>query len=215
MNNYIDLQSARSSNCPLLRGTLEYLESFLSKPHSILSDAGYFGTVCPFTSKVLEHETVCFTNEIIDVSDRNAIVKIKDSLLEDHLRHFIDVWEPSKQKLACLLVMVFGPQSAEDCNTFISKVQKDLQPRFVERGILLSELHPHSQVPSVRCPVFFPSRPPFPLFFVRRIIPNDIPYLLRKDRYDEETYNKIARSLNRDFGKSAIEKEMKRLNLTL
>lgn len=214
--NYIDFDSAKLSQCPLLTGTIGYLEGFLSKPHPALEQVGFNGSVCPFTSQVLNNNTLCFSTEIIDVSTDSEQSRVKESLVDFHLEYFLKTWEPSikleKQRLASLLIITFGPKSAVECEMFISSVQKELQPRFVETGLLLSELHPHSNVPSVRCPVFYPSRPPFPLFFIRRIIPNDIPYLLRKDRYDEKTYDLISKSLNRDFEKEVIIKEMKRLN---
>lgn len=211
---YITLNEASASKCPMLFGTVNYLKNFLGKPHPSLESAGHKGSVCPFTPQVLKSETVSFARETINVNDPDAIEKIKWSL-ESYKFGFFNVvearLEKSKQKLACLLIVIQGLNSADECNKFVSLVQKDLQPSFVEVGLLLSELHPYNQVPSVRNSEFFASQPPFPIFFIRRVIPNDIPYLLRKDRYNNEVYKKILMSLKRNFGVELIIAEMKRL----
>ncbi len=214
-SHYTNLQDAKTSRCPMLSGTIDYLENFLGQNHPKLEDVGHKGNVCPFTQKVLANNTVHFLREAIDPKNPEAITEIKKSLLETHRPNFFNVVEKaveeSKRKLACLLIIIHGLQTADECNTFISNVQKDLQPDFVQKGLLLSELHPYSSTPSARNEDFFPSRPPFPLFFIRRIIPNDIPYLLRKDRYSDEIYTKILSGLLEDFDLDVIKHEMHRL----
>jgi len=212
---YYSLDAAKESGCPVLAGTINYLEKFLSQPHFKLQEVGHNGSVCPFTRNVLINKTVYFAREMVNMFDKNASDTIRQSLNKLHMQTFLTIDTSlvgeSIRKLACLIVLVHGPESAEECNRYVSIVQKEVQPDFVAKGLLLSELHPYSHVPSARNPNFFPSRPPFPIFFIRRIIPNDIPYLLRKDRYDDLTYKKILDSLLRDFGKGVIIKEMVRL----
>ncbi len=214
--NYINFATANASKCPMMLGTIDYLQNFLGKPHPSLESVGHKGSICPFTPQVLKNGTVSFAREIIDIQALQAGEKIKKSLLETHMPAFFNEIEPGiqedKRKLACLLVIISGLSSADECNKFVSMVQKDLQPLFIQQGLLLSELHPFSNVPSARNPEFFTSRPPFPLFFIRRVIPNDVPYLLRKDRYSDEIYGKILFSLKRDLGIETVVAEMKRLN---
>ncbi len=217
--NYINLDDAQASKCPLIGGTVNYLENFLGKTHPELEKVGHKGTVCPFTPSVLQNGTVSFARGVINKADPEAISKLKKVLVESHLQNFLKIIEPSvsedKRKLACLLIIMYGLNTEEECTTYVSNVQKEVQPEFVQAGLLLSELHPYSLVPSVRNNEFFPSRPPFPIFFIRRLIPNDIPYLLRRDRYDETTYQKIFNALQRDFTLEVIEKEMARLGKKL
>lgn len=213
--DYVNLQSAQGSGCPLLKGTIGYLENFLGKPHEKLAEKGHHGTVCPFTPRVLKNGTVYFARETVNPSDTDVEAKIKEFLVNRHLPNFFDIVEAQvaqdQKRLACLLIVIHGLNSAENCQRFVSNTQKKLQPDFVKAGLLLSELHPHNLVPSVRNPELLASRPPFPIFFIRRIIPNDIPYLLRKDRYNDETYGKILFRLHLDFGPDVINQEMKRL----
>lgn len=217
--NYINLADAQASKCPLIGGTVNYLENFLGKTHPELEKVGHMGTVCPFTPSVLKNGTVSFAREIISTTDPEAISNLRKLLIESHLQNFLTLIEPSvseeKRKLACLLIVMYGLNTEEECTTYVSNLQKEIQPEFVQAGLLLSELHPYSPVPSVRNSEFFPSRPPFPIFFIRRLIANDIPYLLRRDRYDETTYQKIFSALKRDFTLEVIEKEMARLDKKL
>lgn len=219
MNKYISLKNAIASGCPALAGTIDYLKNFLGAPHPNLEKVGHKGTICPFTAKVLENEAVTFAREAVDINDLAAEEKVEHSLIKNYLPNFLNVIEQSveekNRKFACLIVIVHGPNTPDECNKFVSLRQKNVQQEFVQAGLLLSELHPHSPVPSVRNSEFFPSRPPFPIFFIRRLIPNDIPYLLRRDRYNDLIYLKILNSLKRDFGMEVIEREMKRLGKIL
>lgn len=214
-NTYYSLDAAKLSGCPMFSGTINYLEEFLGKPHPDLEKVGHKGSVCPFTPKVLENKTVHFVREIVDVKvGEEARTYLKFQLIRNHMQTFLAIEKASEnvaRKLACLVIVVFGPETLEECMYYVSEAQKQVQPLFVEFGLLLSELHPHSPVPSARNNEFFPSRPPFPIFFIRRLIANDIPYILRRDRYDEVTYSAMYDSLLRDFGAETINKEMERL----
>ena len=120
--NYLTLDEASVSGCPMMLGTIDYLQNFLAKPHASLEVVGHKGTVCPFTSQVLKNETVSFAREIVDVSNPDAILKIKKSLLDSHLKGFFNIIEPQveekNKKLACLLVVVYGLCSARITTRF-------------------------------------------------------------------------------------------------
>lgn len=216
-SSYIALDIAKQSWCPYLWWIVWYLENFLWETHQALEEKGHKWTVCPFTPKVLKWQTVYFAKETIDTTSGNT-QKIEQNLIEKHIPWFLELeanTPEEKRKLACLLITAHGPKTPEECNLYISQTQKNIQPMFVSEGLLLSELHPHSTVPSVRNAEFFPSRTPVPIFFVRRIIGNDIPYLIRKDRYDEQIYTKILQSLEKQFGIDRIHQEMDRLWLRI
>ncbi len=213
-HQYYSLTEARNNGSSSIVAIAKWLEEFLGQPHAALQAKGYHGSVCPFTPRVLAHETVSiaalpinpaaksFTGllEKIVVSSASDFFKT-EAVIPENIRH-----------LACLLLIVEGIETSKEmCELFVSKIQKKLQPEFVGMGLLLSELHPHSDVPSVRAANFFPSRPPFPLFFIRRLIAADIPYLLRRDRYDQTTYDKIFSGVRLHFSDDAIRSEMKRL----
>lgn len=210
---YFTLTEALHSGCPFLTQTTDYLENFLGKPHEKLQELGHAGSVCPFTPKVLNNETVVFGHEHILPS--TVTEEIEAALLNAHLPYFLNHIVPntpeSTRNLACLLVVISGLTTEEECTRYVSLVQKKLQPRFVEKGLLLSELHPFSKVPSVRNEHFFPSQSPFPLFFIRKLIPNDIPYILRTDRYDDQTYRELFKNIHSIFGQATVKKEMDRL----
>lgn len=212
---YFTLNQAQTSGCPFLNKTVAYLQEFLGKPHEKLEEKGHKGSVCPFTPKVLSHHTVVFGHEHVNPIVTTSDELIRTALITEHMPHFLNNVVPQTQQefqpLACLLVVVSGLETEQQCNRYVSMVQKELQPEFVKNGLLLSELHPFSPVPSVRDNDFFPSRSPFPLFFIRKLIPNDIPYILRTDRYDEETYRELFRSIHTIFGAETVEKEMARL----
>ncbi len=212
---YFTFNQAQTSECPFLNQTTVYLQEFLGKPHEKLQEKGHNSSVCPFTPKVLNYQTVVFGHEHINTIVNTSNESIRTALIAEHMPHFLNsVISQTQQEvrhLACLLIVVSGLETEQECNTYVSMVQKELQPEFVKNGLLLSELHPFSPVPSVRNSDFFPSRSPFPLFFIRKLIPNDIPYILRTDRYDEETYRNLFYSIHSNFGVETVEKEMARL----
>jgi hypothetical protein len=214
METYNSLEKAKKSGVKSLLGTINYLEDFLAKPHPSLISAGHLGSVCPFTPTVLRMDTISFVHAVLEENEFDKASYFRNIVLPLSLCLFYRREEGmacANKKTACTLVVLDGISTEDECNLYISQIQKEEQPNFVEKGLLLSELHPFSKVPSVRSNVFFPSRTPYPIFFIRRIIPNDIPYLLRKDRYEEDTYNKILFSLKRDFGIGVITREMTRL----
>ncbi len=175
---YLDLPAARESDDAALTGVTQYLSGFLAQPNTALQAVGRPGNVCPFTRMALESNAIRFGRQAIDPHSPTAREDLMRAMREEHReRFFTEVDEVvSDRRFASLLVLIDGPQSPEECDELVSQTQKALQPDFVTRGLLMSELHPHNTVPSLHNPQFFPSRPPHPFHFIRRIVERDIPF---------------------------------------
>ncbi len=211
--SYLDLPSARATENPAMLGVINYLDTFLAQPHPALQAVGRPGNVCPFTRMALETNSIRFGRQDVDVASAESLANLKSVLQEIRLgKFFTDVEQiVADRRLASLLILVDGPQSPGDCHIAVSAVQKDLQPDFVESRLLMSELHPHNRVPSLHSPDFFPSGAvPHPIFFIRKIISKDIPFLAREDRYPPETVARVRGSLVEQFGEDVVREAMRK-----
>ena len=201
-----------------------FLENFLAKPHEELLKQWINGNVCPFTKAVLKESTVLFTREHIDTSNTNATRLLKESLINQHIPIFLDrilsQLSKNSQKLACIVIHLDWVSSQEECNTFVTLPQKEMQPDFVMHWLLLSELHPHNTTSSARNDSFFPSsQTPYPIYFIRKLIStpwkkghSDIPYIVRLDRYDKETCDRMYDKLVEIFWIEEVETRLREYN---
>lgn len=162
--------------------------------------------------------TVSFCLSPSNPDDQQATEIISANLREAHIPAFHKRLEPNVPEayrhLACLVIVYDGPTTAADCDCLVSQTQKAMQPVCVASGLLLSELHPHSQVASARNSALFPSQPPVPIHFLRRLIPFDIPYILRNDRYDQATFDLMLSALLSIFNRGVVLRQMERLGKT-
>lgn len=208
---YLDVPAARESGDPALTGVMNYLSNFLAQPNPALQAVGRPGNVCPFTQMALDKNAIRFGREAVDPTASGSRNRLKQVLLDEHLgRFFTEVeGQVADSRFASLLVLVDGLQSPQECDDYVSTVQKEVQPDFAEKRLLMSELHPHNTVPSLYNANFFPSGAvPHPIFFIRRIIERDIPFLARPDRYSPETVRRVRTALEEQFGKATVEKAL-------
>lgn len=210
---YLDLPEAEATQDPAMLGVIHYLKGFLAQPNPALEGVGRTGNVCPFTGMALASNAIRFGRENVEVTDPKSRETLKRVLMEEHLGRFFSEVEATvaDKRFASLLVLADGPQSADDCEQFVSTVQKELQPDFVESRLLMSELHPHNKVPSLYSPSFFPSGAvPHPIFFIRRLIERDIPFLARSDRYPPQTVERVRAALVEQFGEETVESALRK-----
>lgn len=173
---------ALKSEVDVLSTVLDWVESFLARPHSML---GREGKVCPFVPESLTRNTLQFF--VVRLTEKNPD---DTSVIENHVQHFRDYFLKQEQMegkadIFRSLLMIFPDVTAEEAPLLIDSVQKKLKPSFVKEGLMLGEFHALNNAPGLRNPNFHPLRSPIPLLAIRHMVESDIDFLNRM--YDHPT----------------------------
>lgn len=152
--------------------TTQWIENFLAKPHT---DLGRSGIVCPFVPRSLRLETI----QMVEVSTQGMNQAELESLVKDCRETFLEQF-PQQGKLAIYkaLLLIFPDIQDEQCN-IVDRVQQNLKPFFVEKGLMLGEFHQFNQSPGLHNPDFRPLQSPVPMLAIRFMTEADLPFLSR------------------------------------
>ncbi|MBE8991682.1 hypothetical protein IQ275_32080 [Nostoc sp. LEGE 12450] len=157
---------------PYLLETIEWVKSFLARPHPNL---GRPGAVCPFVPYSLKSNSI-----------RLAVIRTKylyPEQLEEIVGRYKDIFlkmEVKEQELEInkAFLLIFPDVHIEDACKLIDSVQQKLKPLFVESGLMIGEFHKRNETPGMHNPDFRPLRSPIPLLAIRFMVEADLPFLL-------------------------------------
>ncbi|MBD2509280.1 hypothetical protein H6G91_18610 [Nostoc muscorum FACHB-395] len=157
---------------PYLLETIEWVKSFLARPHPNL---GRPGAVCPFVPYSLKSNSI-----------RLAVIRTKylyPEQLEEIVGRYKDIFLKMKVKEQELeinkaFLLIFPDVHIEDACKLIDSVQQKLKPLFVESGLMIGEFHKRNETPGMHNPDFRPLRSPIPLLAIRFMVEADLPFLL-------------------------------------
>jgi hypothetical protein len=150
---------------------MEWVESFVAKPHPIV---GRLGPVCPFVPHAIKSNSM-----------RLGILRIKDLDIEqiaDVVLHYRDIFQELEPQtgpdtLRKTLLLIVPDIDIEDALTIIDGVQKKVKPLFVESGMMIGEFHMRTESLGLHNPNFRPLRSPIPMFVLRNMVEVDIAFL--------------------------------------
>jgi len=164
-------QLQQHEDLPCLIEIMEWVKSFLAKPHHHL---GRPGVVCPFVPHSLRsnsiHLAVLRTKDLCPEQVEEIVIRYRDTFLS---------MEVKEKELAInrAFLLIFPDVHIEDACQVIDTVQQKLKPSFVELGLMLGEFHNRSESPGLHNPNFRPLRSPIPLLVIRFMVEADLPFL--------------------------------------
>ncbi|MEH2311793.1 MAG: DUF6875 domain-containing protein [Nostoc sp.] len=164
-------QLQQYEDLPYLLEILEWVKSFLARPHPNL---GRSGVVCPFVPHALKSNSI-----------RLAVIRTKDlypEQIEEIVSCYRDIFiemEVKEEELAInkAFLLIFPDIHIEDTSKLIDGVQQKLKPLFVESGLMIGEFHKRNESPGLHNPNFRPLRSPIPLLAIRFMVEADLPFL--------------------------------------
>jgi hypothetical protein len=155
---------------------LDWVDSFLARPHSQL---GRSGKVCPFVPDALSRGALQLSVLRLDDGRKNDPGEF-ERIVVNLLDHFLEGEGPDANvNMYRSLIMIFPDVSAEEAPFLIDGAQRKLKGKFVKHGLMLGEFHPSSNQPGLRNPEFRPLRSPVPLMAIRHMVESDIDFLNR------------------------------------
>jgi len=152
---------------------LDYCTGVLSKesPH-----AGRKGPVCPFVPKAMRNRSI-YISVVGTASGCDAFQKIKELIL-GILEDFAAL-EPRQGSLVMYkaVVLFFPDVSSFEAPAIVDRVQRECQPLFVAKGLMLGEFHSLNNSEGIRNKSYFPLRTAVPCLAVRIMVPSDVAFL--------------------------------------
>jgi hypothetical protein len=157
----------------------EYIEGFLGVPRAEQGrperSAFPVGAhVCPFVRGSLEHGLT----SVIQLAGVTNIERVTLSV-RDALDGFPTLEPTQGKKTADKVILLIYPDIPPDqARKIIDVVQATEKPSFVAQGMMIGQFHPFSDEPGVYNAAFRPLRSPFPMIAIRKIVPEDHPFLI-------------------------------------
>ncbi|MDM9385423.1 hypothetical protein QUB80_32740 [Chlorogloeopsis sp. ULAP01] len=157
---------------PYLLEVMEWVKTFLAKPHP---DLGRPGVVCPFVPHSLKSNSI-----------RLAVIRAKNlqpQQVEDIVKNYRDTFleiEPQDREAGInkAFLLIFPDLDLDDAATLIDSIQQKLKPFFVEEGLMIGEFHKHTETRGLHNQDFYPLRSPVPLIAIRFMVEADLPFLM-------------------------------------
>jgi hypothetical protein len=173
MQLYTPLEIDRiQQDIPYLIEVMEWVKTFLAKPHP---DLGRSGVVCPFVPHSLKSNSI-----------RLAVIRAKNlqpQQVEDIVKDYRDIFlqmEPQDRNVGInkAFLLIFPDIESNDAATLIDNIQQKLKPFFVEEGLMIGEFHKHTETRGLYNQDFYPLRSPVPLIAIRFMVEADLPFLM-------------------------------------
>jgi hypothetical protein len=158
-----------------LMEVMEWVKSFLAKPHS---DLGRSGSVCPFVPHSIKSNSI-----------RMGVIRAKNlttQQVEEIVINYRDIFletEPQDRKAGInkAFLLIFPDIGIDTAATLIDGVQQKLKPCFVEKGLMIGEFHQRTETRGLYNQNFYPLRSPIPLLAIRFMVEADLPFLMNAD----------------------------------
>lgn len=164
----------------VLSATLNWVESYLARPHP---DLGRPGPVCPFVPHALEMGTLWMRIERPDDVSIGSVARTIQRYAT--LFHKLPPYDV-EAALFKTVVVIFPEIDAQQAGSLIDGAQKNLKPLFVKEGLMIGEFHMENNSPGLHNESLRPLRSPYPMLAVRHMVPSDLPFLVREADSAEE-----------------------------
>ncbi|MFQ4142701.1 DUF6875 domain-containing protein [Chlorogloeopsis sp. ULAP02] len=163
---------------PYLLEVMEWVKTFLARPHP---DLGRSGAVCPFVPHSLKSNSI-----------RLAVIRAKNlqpQQVEDIVKNYRDTFleiEPQDREdgINKAFLLIFPDLDLDDAATLIDSIQQKLKPFFVEEGLMIGEFHKRTETRGLHNQDFYPLRSPIPLIAIRFMVEADLPFLMNANNLD-------------------------------
>ena len=188
------------SDLAALRAVVDWIKTFVVKPHK---DLGRAGTVCPFVPGSLERKVLWLAPE--QIADRGEPDVVE--LVSGYKRLFLET-QPTGGDDADykVIVVVFTDLPADRAQRVFDEVLQQLAvPSYVEDGILFGPYYEGHQGTAIYNSSFRPFQSPVPFLFVRHGVTSDWKFFLDNEdwlnlwtrRYGESAVQALAEELRR------------------
>jgi hypothetical protein len=157
----------------------EYIEGFLGvtnaeqgRPEG--STFPVAAHVCPFVRGSLA-QGLTYVIQLAGVTDAEGVtVSVREAL------DVFPTLEPTQGKRTAdkVILLIYPGIPADQARMIIDVVQATEKPSFVAQGKMIGQFHPLSGEPGIYNPAFRPLRSPFPMIAIRKIVPEDHPFLI-------------------------------------
>ena len=174
MKHVEELRLLKSSEIDSATKILDWVRSFLAKPHA---DLGRTGPVCPFIPRALDETTLWIRVVDVDPSDPAEM----ETTVALYRSAFLDL-EPKQgnETIFKTIILIFPRVTDAQAPTLIDGVQQKLKPEFVDDGLMLGQFHMKNEEPGLHNEKFRPLRSPIPLLAIRFMVMQDLPFLTRQ-----------------------------------
>ncbi len=177
---------------PYLIETMEWVKSFILRPHP---DLGRPGIVCPYMPHALKSNNIW----LAVIRTKNLCLEQIEAIVRSYRDVFLDGEAEDKElPITKSFVLIFPDVHIEQASKVIDGVHKKLKPLFVESGLMLGEFHNRTDNPGLHNPNFRPLRSPIPLLVIRPMTEVDLTFLMSPDnphlriRYLEAYLNRFG-----------------------
>ncbi|KAB8332533.1 DUF1415 family protein [Scytonema tolypothrichoides VB-61278] len=163
---------------PYLINIMQWVQSFLAKPHP---DLGRSGPVCPFVPYAIKSNTIRFAV----IHAKNMEPQQLEEMVLCYRDTFLEL-EPRDRESAInkTILLIFPELDREETSKLIDGIQQKLKPLFVELGLMIGEFHKHNECPGLHNENFRPLRSPIPMLAIRFMVESDLPFLINADDID-------------------------------
>src|SRR5687768_4058148 len=122
-----------------LHATAQWALEFLCKPHM---DLGRKGAVCPFTRPSIDKELFWLSLYSKPATHPHEI----SELMIKYQNLFLQLPPQNTKEAQYKTILVVFPHFSEnDCNDLIDRVQQQLKPDFVSKGLMIGQFHANCQ----------------------------------------------------------------------
>lgn len=177
-----------------LSALLEWLESYVSRPHERL---GRSGIVCPFVPISMRTDAMEFVvHRGVTGADRAELARV----IEAHAAEFASsAAGTASERRRRSLLLVFPSMTGEHLKS-LDTVHTDLKTAMVRNGLMFGQFHSRCPDGAVRNPDFKVSLSPVPCVAIRYMAPHDILFL--HDR--PEWFGEYRRRFGGDYRRGKV-----------
>lgn len=160
---------------PYVLHIMQWVQSFLAKPHP---DLGRAGPVCPFVPHSIKSNSI----QMGVIHAKNLEQQQVEEIVLRYRNNFLAI-EPQHRETAInkTILLIFPELDAEETAKLVDGVQQKLKLFFVEAGLMLGEFHKRNETPGLHNSNFRPLRSPIPLLAIRFMVESDLPFLINAD----------------------------------
>lgn len=162
---------------PAFEKVLKWVDEFICRPHPQL---GREGAICPYVSTSIEKGLFWLTAY---PGERPSIEEV--FTLGITFRDWFLALEPLQGGDAQYktILILFPDIQESDAPDIIDRAQIVLKPEYVNKCLMIGQFHALSYEPGAWNSAFLPMRSPIPLLVMRSMVPHDIPFLTKEERY--------------------------------
>jgi hypothetical protein len=152
--------------------TILWIREYVARPHSMI---GKSGPVCPKVPGALNLNAIYLKIASAGEYSESAIIAEVRTM-----RSIFFKLEPLQYPNCVFKTLLLLLPQGDEANrrAFAEKLQQDLKPWFLEKGLLLGKFHKTLNTTALNNPMFRPSQSPHSMLAVRYVVPGDIRFIL-------------------------------------